>query len=98
MRKLGTLAILLQLPLFDDGREGTADLSDSLDGPVFEPLKDEKYFAQFKLDQVLNTISWPNGVDLAPEYSYYLAFKKEPELQDQFQRWGYITAEQIAQH
>jgi len=84
--------------VFNNAREGTADLSDSLDGPVFEPLKDEVYFAQLKLNQVLGTISWPNGVDLAPEYLFFLAFKDDLELQDQFQRWGYITAEQIAQH
>ncbi len=81
--------------VFNDGRQGTADLSDSLDGPVFEPLKDKKYFAQLKLDQELDTITWPNGADLAPEYLYFLAFKEDPELQDQFQRWGY-KAEQIA--
>ena len=81
---------------FNDGRKGIADLSESLDGPVFEPLKDVNYFAQLTLNQELDTISWPNGADLAPEYLYFLAFKEDPELQDQFQKWGY-KAEQIAQ-
>ncbi len=26
---------------FSDGRNGVADLNDSLEGPVFEPLKDK---------------------------------------------------------
>ena len=81
---------------FNNGRKGIADLSDSLDGHVFAPLKDKEYFAQLKLDRELDTISWPNGADFAPEYLYFLVFKEDPELQDQFQKWGY-QAEQIAQ-
>ena len=84
--------------VFNDGRQGVADLSGSLDGSVFKPLKNENYFAQLKLNQELDTISWPNGADLAPEYLYFLAFKDDPKLQDQFREWGYKTAEQIAQH
>jgi len=53
---------------FNDGSEGEVDLSDELEGPVFEPLKDPKVFAQFKLDPDIHTIVWPNGADLAPEF------------------------------
>jgi hypothetical protein len=28
------------------------------------------YFAQLKLDKELDTISWPNDVDIIPEYLY----------------------------
>jgi len=42
------------------------DLSDELDGLVFEPLKDLKFFRQFLIRY--NTLSWENGADFAPEF------------------------------
>ena len=74
---------------FNDGRKGVADLSSVLQGPVFEPLKDQAIFAQLRVDPVLETIIWPNGVDLAPESVYYRAFMDDPKLQKQFKEWGY---------
>lgn len=76
---------------FSNGRKGVADLSSTLHGPVFEPLKDKAFFAQIRLDEELATICWPNGADFAPEYLYYHAFKTEPALQSQFKEWGYLT-------
>ncbi len=75
---------------FNDGKKGIADLSQSLDGSVFNPLKDKKLFSQLKLDKELDTVVWPNGADFAPEYLYFQAFKYIPELQDQFRAWRYI--------
>lgn len=76
---------------FNDGRKGIADLSDSLSGPVFEPLRDKELFACLKVDEELETIAWPNGADLAPEYVYFRAFRDDPKLQEQFKRWGYLS-------
>ena len=67
--------------VFNDGKEGVADLSDVLRGPVFNPLKDKKLFAQLRVDEELATIAWPNGADLAPESVYFRVFKDVPELQ-----------------
>lgn len=53
---------------FNDGSEGEVDLSNELDGPVFEPLKDPEFFAQFRVDPDVHTLVWPNGADLAPEF------------------------------
>lgn len=53
---------------FNHGSEGEVDLSDELDGPVFEPLKDPEVFARFRVDPDTHTIVWPNGADLAPEF------------------------------
>src|SRR6187397_2149111 len=78
--------------LFNDGRRGVADLSDSLRGPMFEPLRDRAAFAHLRVDPDLQTVAWPNGADLAPEYLYFLAFREEPDLQDQFREWGYLVA------
>jgi hypothetical protein len=51
-----------------DGSEGEVDLAGDLDGPVFEPLKDKRYFRSFVLSPDIHTLVWPNGADLAPEF------------------------------
>jgi hypothetical protein len=76
---------------FNDGRKGVADLADALKGSMFEPLKNKSLFSRLVVDKELDTIVWSNGADLAPEYIYFQAFKKEPELQSQFKQWGYIA-------
>lgn len=53
---------------FSDGTAGEADLSPALYGEVFEPLKDLALFSQVRFDPEADTIVWPNGADLAPEY------------------------------
>jgi len=76
---------------FNNGRKGVADLSGALKGTVFESLKSKSEFSSFTVDEELETIVWPNGADLAPEYIYFQAFKNEPDLQSQFRQWGYIA-------
>ncbi len=76
---------------FNDGKTGTVDLSQSLTGSIFDPLKDIGIFSQLKVDKEIDTIVWPNGADLAPEYLYFQAFKEVPELQNKFKKWGYIA-------
>ena len=53
---------------FDDGTTGEVDLSGKLSGSVFEPLKDKGYFSMVSVDPELETVVWPNGADLAPEF------------------------------
>lgn len=52
---------------FSDGRDGEVDLSNDLQGEIFEPLRDPSYFARFVVDE---TLTWPNGADFAPEFLY----------------------------
>ena len=54
--------------LFNNGETRIADLSNSLNGTVFSPLKDIEYFKNFMIK--FNTIEWENGADFAPEYLY----------------------------
>ena len=51
---------------FNDGTEGEIDLSNELDGEIFEPLKEISYFKNFRI--VGHTLSWENGADFAPEF------------------------------
>lgn len=55
---------------FNDGVEGIVDLKAELCGEMFEPLRDLKTFQSFRVDPELETILWPNGADLAPEFLY----------------------------
>lgn len=75
---------------FDDGRGGIADLTEALKGPMFESVKEPEVFRKLRVVEELQTIVWPNGTDLAPEYIYYRAFRDDPELQPTFRKWGYI--------
>jgi len=56
---------------FNDGTVAEIDLSGSLDGSIFEPLRDVEYFKSFSI--VGHTLAWPNGADFAPEYLQSLA-------------------------
>lgn len=51
---------------FNDGVHGMVDLSPELQGEVFQPLRDLKYFQSFALEG--HTLTWRNGADFAPEF------------------------------
>jgi len=51
---------------FNNQTDKTVDLSSSLQGRIFEPLKDIGYFKRFEIK--FNTLEWENGADFAPEY------------------------------
>ena len=55
---------------FSDGREGEIDLEAELWGPVFEPLRDISEFAKLRVEPELDTVVWPNGADLSPDWLY----------------------------
>jgi hypothetical protein len=63
---------------FNDNLQGTVDLAGWLEGPIFEPLRDQNYFQRFFLDG--GTVVWPNGADIAPE-TLYEAVKHSPAAQ-----------------
>ena len=49
--------------VFNDGSKGDVNLSSSLSGPIFEPLRNVTYFRNFSIEG--HTLSWPNGADFA---------------------------------
>ena len=55
---------------FADGTVGEVDFTEHEWCGVFEPLRDPDYFARTKVDPEAGTISWPNGLDMAPEPLY----------------------------
>lgn len=55
---------------FLDGISGMVDLSQDLWGPMFESLANPDVFNQARVDPELETVVWPNGADLAPEFLY----------------------------
>ena len=56
---------------FEDGQQRRIDLEPLLFGPIFEPLRDVRRFAEATVDPEWGTVAWPNGADLAPEFLYH---------------------------
>ena len=63
---------------FNNGESIIVDLEDVLledSRKIFFPLRDLEYFKRFKLG--LNTITWDNEADFAPEYLLELGKQQE---------------------
>jgi hypothetical protein len=56
--------------LFSDGTVGDVDLRSHKWTGVLEPLNDPSFFAQVTVDGESGTVTWPGGIDLAPEPLY----------------------------
>jgi hypothetical protein len=56
--------------LFSDGTVGDVVFSARRWTGILEPLNDPAYFSQVTLDAEAGTITWPDGIDPAPEPLY----------------------------
>jgi hypothetical protein len=56
--------------LFSDGTAGDVDLSAEEWTGVLEPLNGAAFFARVTVDTESGTVTWPGGIDLAPEPLY----------------------------
>jgi hypothetical protein len=58
---------------FEDGAKGEVDIRKLVKFKgVFEPLKDETFFAKVAVNPEWGTVFWPNGADLDPDVLYSL--------------------------
>lgn len=57
---------------FTNGISKIVDLKNHLQGEVFEPLHDLKYFQKFIVNKDTETIEWDNGADFSPMFLYHL--------------------------
>lgn len=57
---------------FEDGSIRRVDLAPHLDGEIFEPLKDIRYFATVQVNSDIDTIVWDNGADMSPDFLFGL--------------------------
>ena len=55
---------------FANGTVGDVDFTGRAWRGVFEPLSDPAYFARVAVDPEAGTVSWPGGLDMAPEPLY----------------------------
>lgn len=67
---------------FEDGLEKEIDLKKFLQGPIFEPIRNnQKLFQDVQIEG--GTIAWSNGADIDPDVLYYdltPAWMEEPEI------------------
>jgi hypothetical protein len=55
---------------FVDGTVKIVDLAPYLNGEIFEPLRDQGYFATVSVNPDIDTIVWANGADFSPDFLY----------------------------
>ena len=55
---------------------------------MFEPLKDPAVFRRFEVSDVLHTIRWENGADLAPEYLHQMVEQADARERENVLRNG----------
>ncbi|MBI4925885.1 MAG: DUF2442 domain-containing protein [Bdellovibrio sp.] len=61
---------------FNSGEKFSVDLTNHLEGEIFLPLKNLNLFSKFLVHPELDTLTWDNGADFAPEFLYELGKKQ----------------------
>lgn len=71
MLRIKTVEVLERFTVklgLSDGSERVVDLTRYLNGPIFDPLRqDPTLFRQVTVDEELGTIVWPSGADIDPD-------------------------------
>ena len=55
---------------FENNEVKEVDLSNYLEGAIFEPLKDIEFFKKVSLNSDIDTVVWPNNADYSPDFLY----------------------------
>lgn len=66
---------------FENGKIKIVDLSQHLEGDIFQPLKNKDYFKTVQLNRELDTIVWKNGADFSPEFLYDIGIDYDQHAQ-----------------
>ena len=64
---------------FNNGESGQVDLSNELDGEMFEALRNPDQFATAYQHPVMRTVAWKDGADLAPEFLLDLLHRQQQQ-------------------
>lgn len=71
MRYIRDVVYLIEYRLlvtFENGVTKVVNLEPYLEGEIFEPLRDIEYFRTVRVNPDIDTITWDNGADFAPEF------------------------------
>ena len=60
---------------FENGENGSLDMKPFLNFGVFQKIKDPLIFNQVRV--AFDTIEWPNGIDLDPDFVYMKCQKQD---------------------
>jgi len=63
---------------FEDGSQGEVDLGDLVGRGVFASWTDRAVFERVFIDEESGTVTWPGGVDLAPDGLYQEITDRQP--------------------
>jgi len=55
---------------FQSGVKKVVDLEPYLEGEILKPLRDVQYFRTVTVNPDIDTITWDNGADFAPEFLF----------------------------
>ena len=70
VRSVKPLQGFCALVIFDDGSQREVDFEPYLQGPIFEPMRNNP--AVFRSMTIAHgVLAWPNGADLDPDVLYY---------------------------
>jgi Protein of unknown function (DUF2442) len=72
---------------FDDGTEREIDFASVLEGELYGPLRDPKFFARVTIDPEVQTLVWPNGADFDPAILHDWP-QHEQAIRDRAKRWA----------
>lgn len=76
IKKVKTQQNYLLSIVFSNGESGLLDMKPFLEFGVFQKLKDPRVFQQVQVS--FDTLEWPIGVDLDPEFVYSKTHKTIP--------------------
>jgi hypothetical protein len=80
IKSVTPLENLLVKLVFADRSEKVVDLRPNLEGPLFEPIRNDPVkFREVRVEQDFGGLEWPNGADICPDLLYHGRIPASPE-------------------